>query len=459
MANVILTVGLGYGDEGKGSVVDLLARLHGGTVVRFCGGAQAAHNVVLEDGRHHTFAQFGSGTFVPGVRTHLSRHMLVNPLFVMSEEQHLQSVGVTDAYDRMTVERGALVTNPFQVAANRLREMFRNNGRHGSCGMGIGETGADFEKHGDSAIRISDLENIHVLRAKLHFSQTYKRRELAPIVAKLPSNEHVEREWSLLADESVVEKCIEHYIRFTQLVRLVDADYLNGVLQAPGTVIFEGAQGVLLDQSFGTFPYATRSNTTFENALDLLGDFDGDVLRLGVLRTYFTRHGAGPFVTEAELDHPEPHNCFGPWQQSFLLGHFDLPAVRYALEAIGGVDGIVLTHMDRLEGPQKVCTAYDIDWRQPTAPLGPERLRELAAASEALAKATPTYERVDLLDELGKLAPIMATSHGPTATDKKVTHARLHRHDSPVDPAGGRPHHRQQVRRGRSVRPVPLHVH
>src|SRR5215210_8082512 len=122
----IVLVGLGYGDEGKGAWTDFLARtepVH--TVVRFNGGAQAGHNVVAPDGRHHTFAQFGSGTLVRGVNTHLSRFMLVNPLGLLREDAELRALGVTDALARLSIDREALVTTPFQVAANRLRELAR----------------------------------------------------------------------------------------------------------------------------------------------------------------------------------------------------------------------------------------------------------------------------------------------------------------------------------------------
>ena len=92
------------------------------------------------DGRHHTFAQFGSGTFTPGVRTHLSRFVLVDPLALAAEAAHLARIGVPDALDRLTVDRDALLVTPYHQAANRARELARGEDRHGSCGMGIGET-------------------------------------------------------------------------------------------------------------------------------------------------------------------------------------------------------------------------------------------------------------------------------------------------------------------------------
>lgn len=154
-----IVVGLGYGDEGKGSIVDALTRRHNiGLIVRFNGGAQAAHNVWTDDGRHHTFSQFGSGMFVPGAKTLLSRFMLANPIAMINEEEHLRSVGVTDAWQRTFIDRRCLVTTPWHVALNRARERARGENCHGSCGMGIGETVADWLERPHSAFRVADLE-------------------------------------------------------------------------------------------------------------------------------------------------------------------------------------------------------------------------------------------------------------------------------------------------------------
>lgn len=466
MASVILVVGLGYGDEGKGSFVDYLCRtrpVH--TVVRYCGGAQAAHNVITPDGRHHLFAQFGSGTFVPGVRTHLSRHMLVNPLFLMSEEQGLREVGVTDGFERMTIERSALVTNPFQVAANRLREMARSKGRHGSCGMGIGETVADFVANPDMAIRVGDLEHPDVLRAKLRYSQERKMAEVVGLVSAMAMNDDIDREYRLVTDPAVIDLCVERYVEFTKLVKLVDADWLRAALDEPGCVVFEGAQGVLLDQDYGTFPYVTRSKTTLENAYDLLGDFDGEVTRLGLLRTYMTRHGAGPFVTEDEsLDYPEIHNCYGPWQESWRQGHLDLVAIDYAIRAVGGVDEVGVTHLDCISGPQRVCTGYDMEWPLPVATEEKARLRELQGVTEALLGASPSYTVAETAADLLSMvegvagAPATIVSYGRTAEDKYERRSRTGPRESLRPGRQAEAHHREAPCPGRSVHPPPLHI-
>jgi len=397
MSTAILIAGLGFGDEGKGATVDWLTRTTGAhTVVRYNGGAQAGHNVVTADGRHHTFSQFGAGTFA-GAKTHLSRHMLVNPIFLLSEGKHLLEIGEKDVYDRLTVDEGALVTNPFQVSANRIREMARNEGRHGSCGMGIGETVADSLAPETPKLYVNDLSKPGTTRTKLAASRKQKMMELVELhlkdcpvsnaswnymtLAQTECSCPFKREWEVIVDETTVDLALERYAEFVARVRIVRSYYLSDIMRE-GTTIFEGAQGMLLDQDYGFHPYTTWTDITFGNADDLLavqrgwdtrseGDvfvaeflesagFKGEVRRIGVLRSYHTRHGAGPFPTEdASLDNPEPHNANGPWQHGFRQGHFDLCLARYAVAAIGGIDELHLTHLDRIQNEQKVCVQYD----------------------------------------------------------------------------------------------------
>jgi adenylosuccinate synthase len=113
-----------------------------------------------------------------------------------------------------------------------------------------------------------------------------------------------------------------------------------------GNVVYEGAQGVLLDESRGFRPHTTWTNTTFDNALEMLKGEDYEVVKIGVLRTYFTRHGAGPFVGESPLVNFDDHNVEGRWQGKFRQGFFDAVAARYAIEACGGIDCLALTHLD-----------------------------------------------------------------------------------------------------------------
>lgn len=163
----MIVTDLGYGDAGKGTVVDwLCAQRRVGAVVRFNGGGQAAHNVVLPDGRHHTFAQFGSGTF-RGVPTHLSRFVVVDPLALAAEAAHLGEVGVPHPFGLLTVDREALLATPYHVAAGRARELARAADRHGSCGMGVGETMSYALEHPGLAPTVGDCEAPARLARKL----------------------------------------------------------------------------------------------------------------------------------------------------------------------------------------------------------------------------------------------------------------------------------------------------
>jgi adenylosuccinate synthase len=362
----ILIADLGYGDAGKGSVVDYLTReccAH--TVVRYNGGAQAAHNVVTHDGKHHTFAQFGSGTFLPGVKTHLSRYMILHPLAMLAEERHLRALGVRDAFARTSIERQALVITPFQQAANRLKEMARGDGRHGSCGMGVGETMGDWLNLGEEALFAGDLPCRELVVRKLRRLREVKMAQLESIMVTLPEMGPAVEERRVLEDANLIEITADMYQYFSSLVRLVEPDYLGKLLRQPGGTIFEGAQGVLLDEWYGFYPYNSWSTLTYKNADTLLAEngFAGDATRLGLIRGYATRHGAGPFVTQDETltrEVQDMHNTNNPWQRQFRVGYLDLVALRYALRVTGPVDGLVVTNLDRMEAmPEwKVCDAY-----------------------------------------------------------------------------------------------------
>ena len=362
----LLIADLSYGDAGKGSVVDYLTRQHQAhMVVRYNGGAQAAHNVVESSGRHHTFAQFGSGTFIPGTRTHLSRFMLVNPLNMFKEEQHLRSIGIDDAFQRTSLDEAALIITPFQQSANRLHEIARANERHGSCGMGIGETMQDFLACGPQVLFARDLPQRATVLKKLRFLRDLKLSQLEEIQYQLPDTQQARQELKTLYDPALIEDCADLYQHFASLVAIVDDRYFSSLLDQPGTIIFEGAQGVLLDEWFGFHPYTTWSTTTFNNAEQLLQEqgYSDKIARIGIIRAYTTRHGAGPCVTEdAQLSTvlSDTHNISNPWQRAFRVGYLDLIATRYALDVVESVDALAVTNLDRLAQLPgwKLCEAY-----------------------------------------------------------------------------------------------------
>jgi adenylosuccinate synthase len=367
-------------------------------VVRFNGGAQAGHNVVLPDGRAHTFAQFGSGTFRPGVRTHLSRFVVVDPLALAAEADHLAALGVPDAIDRLTVDGDALLATPYHKAAGRARELARAR-PHGSCGMGVGEAMRYLIDHPGDAPRVRDCLDPGTLRRKL----TVLRARLAG---------------------PPVEACVDAFRAFADRVSIVDGGHTGRLLGA-GTVVFEGAQGVLLDEWHGFHPYTTWSTTTFANAEALLAEagLAGTATRLGVLRVVTTRHGPGPLVTEdPALPLRDPRNPTNPWQGPFRFGHFDAVAHRYALEVAGGVHGLALTHLDVVGPALRMCERYDWADRLPTGPPGDldrqERLARRLLRTRPVYGTTPGDWVAAVAEALG--APVVLCSSGATARDKEA---------------------------------------
>src|SRR5262249_27789272 len=175
MKRAIITVGLGFGDEGKGATVDYLTRLYeADLVVRYCGGSQAGHNVQLPDGRRHTFSQFGAGTLAATsrpCRTYLGPAVVIDPLALLREAAHLSELGVKEPIGLLTIHPQCLVTTLWHKTLNRLREITRGAAKHGSCGQGIGEARSYWLKHGQDAIFAADLHDVGVLRQKLELQR------------------------------------------------------------------------------------------------------------------------------------------------------------------------------------------------------------------------------------------------------------------------------------------------
>lgn len=437
MKRAVIVVDLGFGDAGKGLVTDALVRRLGArTVVRFNGGAQAGHNVVLADGRHHTFSQLGAGTFVPGVRTVLSRHVAIHPTALLVEAERLARIGAEDALDRVLIDERARVTTPFHQAANRLRELARGHARHGSCGIGFGETIADAEA--GHVVTAADLRDPPRLRALLLAMQERKRAELRSVVGRLAPTPDVVREREILDTPHVVDAWMDRIATFVARAHIASAASLRAVFAEDAPVVFEGAQGVLLDEWYGFHPHTTWSTCTFQNAHAILAEhgYSGEVVRLGVLRTFAVRHGAGPLPTEdARFDAvAEPHNVLGPWQGRVRRGLPDAVLVRYARDVCHGIDALALTHLDALPHIARygMCTRYELpDGSALSAlPLAPAPdLEHQARLTERLTRATPHIDSIaqaagEAREEevvarfaAEARAPVVLRSRGPRAED------------------------------------------
>jgi adenylosuccinate synthase len=377
----LLVAGLGFGDEGKGATVDALTRYYSASlVVRYNGGSQAGHNVVTPEGQHHTFSQFGAGTLA-GAATHLSRFMLIDPMNMMNEARHLEGIGIKSPFSSVTVDPRAIIITPFHKVANQEEAIAE--GTHHTCGLGVGFARRDYMQHGDKVLFAEDL--LYPLRTvqKLEF--------LASLYKVTKANlDNLTADYGRWATQIVFSNT--HYVlrRYSE-----------------STVIFEGAQGILLDERYGLGEerYRTWSDCTFKNAEILLKEVgrDSQVIKLGVTRTYHTRHGDGPFPTEdSKLNFSEPYNGDSGFQGKFRQGSFDRNALNYALAMVGDVDALVVNHLDYIP-----LDLFPLEQRAPLAILG----------------YGPTYKNrliLKNLDELLKLkekhAPI--NDHGSACRNK-----------------------------------------
>ena len=432
----IVVVDLAFGDSGKGAIVDYLCRTSiNPIVIRFNGGPQAGHNVVTPDRRQHTFSQFGSGSFVPGVKTFLSRFMLLEPYALLNEASHLEEVGVGDAFDRLLIDERCPIITPAHQAGNRLRELFRGDAAHGTCGMGVGELMSDLDRHRDLVLTANDLADRSTVRRKLHGIREVKRRELDSLIDGRSAPAEAQSSMRTLVDSSWVEVAVECYAEIAARTNILREEKVRSVLSEYDTSIFEGAQGVLLDEGFGFHPHTTWSTTTFSNADVLLNEAGhiGDRKKIGVFRTYFTRHGIGPFPTEdVSLIRvlSEPHNDHVGWQGRFRVGPFDAVAARYALDVVGPIDGLAITHMDRLSLlPNSICVAYRhldrdvrLEVRRPPDLTYQETLtRKLRLCRPVFQQLKDRQPETFLTMLRAKLqTPVLITSDGPTASHKKL---------------------------------------
>ena len=402
--------GMAWGDEGKGAVTDWLVRESGAPlVVRYNGGPNAAHNVVTENRGvpHHTFQQFGSGTLA-GAATHISRFALLDPLVLGAESEFLARKLGRNPYAALTVDPETILVTRYHVAANRARERARGAGRHGSVGSGLGEARRD--QVGGLAIRAAECSGrlVGALTERLVEMRRRKLDELGPAFRDCPE---AEEEFYELGRYSPAEVAAE-LIKAMALVRLAGLREAYAVARAErawmgDAVVFEGAQGVLLDERYGFAPHNSWTDCTFGKAEILTEEaFPGaELLRLGVFRSYFTRHGPGPFPTESvEVEFPEPHNGEHPWMGPFRQGYFDGALASYACR-VARPDALVITHMDRFSLGTPCCVRYGA------------RISE-AGLPGSLRDPSPRFRApgdfVAFLSELG-LPPVFATSRGPTA--------------------------------------------
>lgn len=333
-------IGAGYGDEGKGLVVDWLAKNcpERVVVVRFNGGAQAGHTVNWRDDRgeySNVYHHLGSATLRRGA-TILSRHFITNPTLFFKEVMELRSKFGKVNIDVM-VDPRSLVTTPYDIFINQALENKRGNSRHGSCGLGINETMLRSKEPG-CKLTVADLRlgaSVFLERIQAH----YERRCCA---LNIEPNMLLMRE----AEKRFIADCAD----FVKVVKILDD---TSAVNSFNNVIFEGAQGLLLDKWAPDFPHVTNSNTGIKNVLEIVGNKPLEIYY--VSRTYLTRHGNGPLVNEIQPPVIDETNCPNAYQGTIRYGKLNLDLLervaRNEKEQLSNTGGnynvnLVLTHAD-----------------------------------------------------------------------------------------------------------------
>ena len=314
MPTATAVIGANWGDEGKGLLIDHLATPES-VVVRYNGGAQAGHTVV-RDGHRHVFHHFGSGS-LKGAATFLSRYFIHNPILYFRELALLDAIGVRPSVMADTL---GVVSTPFDMMLNQMIEMARGGARHGSCGIGINETIKRTEA--GYSILVGDLT-----RPGLADMLGDIRREWVP--QRLEQLDlHPSQEWKdRLASDAILAAYLEHCDAYRQQVAV------RPLVDFAGNLLFEGAQGLLLDEDHYFFPHVTHSHTGLRNVVRLAEEAGIDDLTvIYATRAYATRHGAGPFPREVSgLRYEDATNLTNPWQGTLRFGDLDCDLLQESI--------------------------------------------------------------------------------------------------------------------------------
>jgi adenylosuccinate synthase len=377
----VVVVGTQWGDEGKGKVVDWLTD-HAQAVVRFQGGHNAGHTLVIK-GVKTALQLIPSGIMRDGVACYIGNGVVVDPTHLLTEIERLEGIGV-EVRSRLFVSESCPLILPFHVEVDKAREALRESngaGKIGTTGKGIGPAYED--KVARRALRVQDLK--HPLRFEK------KLRELLELHNFALSG-------YLHAKALEFQPIFDQAMQVAEALKPMMADVgylLYSANRAGANILFEGAQGTLLDIDHGTYPYVTSSNCVAGNAAAGSG-LGPDQLHyiLGITKAYTTRVGSGPFPTELPMDQPGTvgHHLSTVGQERGTVtgrprrcGWLDAAALKRST-IINGISGLCITKLDVLDGLDeiKVCTGYELDGR---------RIDILPLDADDIVACRPIYDR------------------------------------------------------------------
>ena len=377
----VVVVGTQWGDEGKGKVVDWLTD-HAQAVVRFQGGHNAGHTLVI-NGRKTALQLIPSGIMRPGVACYIGNGVVLDPSHLLGEIERLEAIGV-EVRSRLFISESCPIILPFHVEVDRAREALRAHtatGMIGTTGKGIGPAYED--KVARRALRVQDLKHPERFATKLKELLDLHNFALSGYLKSSP-----------LAFDPIMEAAM----KAAQQIRPMMADVGHRLHQhhlAGDHILFEGAQGTLLDIDHGTYPFVTSSNCVAGNAAAGAG-VGPQMLQymLGITKAYTTRVGGGPFPTELPIDQPGSvgYHLSTVGQEKGVVtgrarrcGWLDAAALKRSM-IINGISGLCITKLDVLDGLEEilVCTGYE---------LHGQTLDILPLDADEVGSCKPVYQR------------------------------------------------------------------
>lgn len=368
----VVLLGAQWGDEGKGKATDLLGdRVD--YVVRYQGGNNAGHTVVIKD-QKYALHLLPSGILSPNVIPVIGNGVVIDPAVLLQEIKDLSERGINTS--KLKISTNAHLITPYHRTIDKVSERFLGKAKIGTTGRGIGPAYAD--KINRIGIRVQDLFDPSILKQKIEAALHDKNQ----ILIKVFNRKGI-----------TVEEVLSEYLGFAEVLKPYVADtalLLDQALKAGKNVLLEGSQGTLLDVDHGTYPFVTSSNPTAGGASTGSGIGPTKITRvIGILKAYTTRVGSGPFPTELLDADGEALRKIGgevgtTTGRNRRCGWFDAPIARYAVR-INGLTDFFLTKLDVLTGWEKipVCVAYDVDGT---------RVDELPASQSDFHHAKPIYE-------------------------------------------------------------------
>ncbi|MBW1828804.1 MAG: adenylosuccinate synthase [Deltaproteobacteria bacterium] len=380
MSNLVV-VGTQWGDEGKGKVVDLMTA-KADMVVRFQGGANAGHTLVVE-GKQFIFHIIPSGILYEGKKCLIGNGLVVDPEVLLEEIDSLGKSGIEVDSKRLSLSDKVHIIMPYHKAIDLAKEDAKGKSKIGTTGRGIGPCYED--KVARTGIRAVDFTDPEVLEEKIRANLKEKNLVLTKLLGAEP-----------LEVEPILEKYLALAEKLTPYITDVSIE-LDQALKEGGKILFEGAQGTHLDIDHGTYPFVTSSNPVAGNACAGAGIGPNQLHHiLGIVKAYTTRVGAGPFVTELE---DETGNYIQEQGKEFgattgrrrRCGWLDLVVLRDSAR-LNGLSSLAITKLDVLTGLDllKMCVGYEIDGEEVTS---------RPASMKKMAQCKPIYKEMPGWDE------------------------------------------------------------